>query len=185
MRVISGTARGTRLRPVKGMLTRPTADRIKENLFNMLAPDIGGCKFLDIFSGTGAIGIEALSRGAELAVFVDSAAAAAEVIRFNLNATGLAARAKLLRADFRTALPKLKADGFDIIFMDPPYRTSLAGDACGIIMDHGLLNADGYIVAELESGALIEHKDLVIFKTKDYASTSVVFLRRSSGYCEV
>ena len=127
MRVIAGSARHLILKTVEGMDTRPTTDRIKETLFNMLQYQLAGCSFLDLFAGSGAIGIEALSRGASMAVFVEDAPRALACIRENLETTHLKDRALVLAMDVMGALKRLEADGkaFDLIFMDPPYDQQL------------------------------------------------------------
>ena len=123
MRVIAGSARSLKLATIDSMDARPTTDRIKETLFNMLSNDIPGCRFLDVFSGSGAIGIEALSRGAAMAVFVENSRKAVECINKNLAFTKLADRAQVLSADAVQAVGMLERQGqaFDVIFMDPPY----------------------------------------------------------------
>ena len=126
MRVIAGKARRIQLKSMEGMNTRPTTDRIKETLFNMLSQDIYGCHFLDLFSGSGAIGIEALSRGAARAVFVEKNPKACTCIRENLTFTKLADSGTLLNMDVMQALRSLEGKGvFDCIFMDPPYNHEL------------------------------------------------------------
>lgn len=127
MRVIAGSARRLLLKTVPGEGTRPTTDRIKETLFNMLQYDIAGSAFLDLFSGSGAIGIEALSRGAREAVFVEQDPKAVSCIRENLKTTRLEDRALVMQADVLSALKRLegKREQFDFIFMDPPYRHQL------------------------------------------------------------
>ena len=126
MRVIAGKARRLNLKTIPGNETRPTTDRIKETLFNILQPEIPGCRFLDLFSGSGGIGIEALSRGASYAVFVEKNPKAAACIRENLAFTKLAEDGKLLNMDVLQALRSLEGKGvFDIIFMDPPYNNEL------------------------------------------------------------
>ena len=123
MRVIAGTARHLKLKTIEGINTRPTTDRIKETLFNMLSYDVEGSRFLDLFSGSGAIGIEALSRGARAAVFVENNRKAARCIRENLEHTHLAERAVLMEENVMYALKRLdkKGEAFSFIFMDPPY----------------------------------------------------------------
>ncbi len=121
MRVIAGSARSLPLKAPEGLETRPTADRIKETLFNMLQTDVPGCVFVDLFSGTGGIGIEALSRGARKAYFVENAARAAACIQQNLAFTKLQERAVLLKQDACSALGGIREEQVDIIFMDPPY----------------------------------------------------------------
>ena len=126
MRVIAGKARRLNLKTIPGNETRPTTDRIKETLFNILQPEIPGCRFLDLFSGSGAIGIEALSRGAEYAVFVEKNPKACTCIRENLSFTKLTDGGKLLNMDVLQALRSLEGgEPFDCIFMDPPYNKQL------------------------------------------------------------
>ena len=122
MRVIAGSARSLPLRTIEGTDTRPTQDRIKETLFNMLQSDIPGCKFLDLYSGSGAIGIEALSRGAAKAVLVENSKKAVECIKDNLTFTKLADKADVMEMDVLSAINRLKGkDVFSIVYMDPPY----------------------------------------------------------------
>lgn len=121
MRVIAGTARSLRLKTPEGMDTRPTTDRIKETLFNMLQPDLGGALFVDLFSGSGGIGIEALSRGAQHAYFVENDRKALACIMENLRFTRLADQATVLKTDVLSALYGIHEKEADIIFMDPPY----------------------------------------------------------------
>ena len=123
MRVIAGKARRIQLKTAPGMGTRPTTDRIKETLFNILQPDLYSARFLDLFSGSGAIGIEALSRGCEMAVFVENNSAAVECIRDNLKCTKLSEDAVIMQKDVYAAIQQLESEGkcFDIVFMDPPY----------------------------------------------------------------
>lgn len=124
MRVIAGSARSIALVAPPGEATRPTTDRIKETLFNMISYGLPDCRFLDLFSGSGAVGIEALSRGASEAVFVEKDKAALACIAKNLQKTRLSERARVLAAEAGAALRRLEAEGraFDYIFMDPPYR---------------------------------------------------------------
>ncbi len=121
MRVIAGTARSLRLKTPEGMDTRPTTDRIKETLFNMLQPDLGGALFVDLFSGSGGIGIEALSRGAQHAYFVENDRKELACIMENLRFTRLADQATVLKTDVLSALYGIHEKEADIIFMDPPY----------------------------------------------------------------
>ena len=130
MRVIAGKARSLRLKTIEGMDTRPTTDRIKETLFNMIQPSIADSRFLDLFAGSGGIGIEALSRGASWCVFVEQQRKAAECIRENLEHTHLAERAVLMEENVMYALKRLdkKGEAFSFIFMDPPYGKLLEKD---------------------------------------------------------
>ena len=124
MRVITGTARGRRLNELKGKETRPTADRVKEGMFNIIQFDIEGRRVLDLFGGTGQLGIECLSRGAAHATFVDARTDAVKLIRENLALTDLADRAAVLTADYATVLSSA-AEKYDLVFLDPPYETKL------------------------------------------------------------
>lgn len=122
MRVISGTARSMPLKTIEGLDTRPTTDRIKETLFNMLQTEIYGCRFLDLFAGSGGIGIEALSRGAKETVFVENAKVAVACIKDNLKFTHLDEHAIVIEQDVLTAINRLAGKGvFDIVFIDAPY----------------------------------------------------------------
>lgn len=119
MRVIGGEFRSRRLKSIPGLATRPTPDRLRETLFDVLAPRIEGAVFLDAYAGTGAVGIEALSRGASRAIFLERSRAAAAVLRDNLRALGVESRARVEQAPAASALPRSHAD---IVFLDPPYE---------------------------------------------------------------
>ncbi len=136
MRVIAGTARSLPLKTSEGKDTRPTTDRIKETLFNMLQSHIPGCVFVDLFSGSGGIGIEALSRGAKSAYFVESDRNATKNIRDNLAFTRLADRAVVLQEDARRAFYKIK-EVPDIVFMDPPYNSGLEQEILEVLAKSG------------------------------------------------
>ena len=149
MRVIAGKARSLKLMTPPGMDTRPTTDRTKETLFNILQPEIGGARFLDLFSGSGAIGIEALSRGAAFAVFVEKDRAAAECIKKNLAFTKLGDNGQILRKDVGAALKSLeKGEPFDLIFMDPPYGRGLERQVLEYLAHSSLLAEEGTVVVE-------------------------------------
>jgi len=150
VRVIAGIARGTRLVAPKGLDVRPTLDRVREALFGILAPRLEGARFLDLFAGTGANGVEALSRGAAAAVFADSDDRSLEAIRRNLEATRLAARARVVLLALPKGLSTLAAreQPFDIVFADPPYDFSQYADLLGGIRAESLLAADGILVVE-------------------------------------
>jgi 16S rRNA (guanine966-N2)-methyltransferase len=169
MRVIAGTYRSRILKSLKGLALRPTSDKLRETLFNVLAPNIAGARFLDLFAGTGAIGIEAISRGAAEVVFIENHPPAAALIRKNLEALGIRAGVTLLAADVLRGLETLAArekgtaSGFGCIFLDPPYTA--AEDYARVLRFLGsseLVAPDGIVVAEHrrnfdlpeESGAL-------------------------------
>ena len=147
MRVITGTARGRRLKELEGTETRPTTDRVKEGLFSALQFDIEGRRVLDLFAGTGQLGIECLSRGAASAVFVDRRADAVKLIRENLKLTELQDRARVVAGDSMEFLRSLR-ERFDIVFLDPPYEAGLLEPAVAHLTAFDILNPHGIIVAE-------------------------------------
>ena len=151
LRIIAGSARRTNLTAPKGTSTRPTADMAKEGLFNIIAGEIPGSRFLDLFCGSGAIGLEALSRRASEAVLVESAKAAIAAARQNITKTKLPAQ--LLEMPVANAIEKLAAQGrvFDIIFIDPPYETSLLAETLRQLAEINLLAPGGMIIAEIDS----------------------------------
>lgn len=148
MRVISGSARGKQLTPVPGNNTRPTTDRVKESVFNILQMDIPGCEMLDLFAGTGQIGIEALSRGANHAVFCDFSPKALAVIRKNIQAARVQERAEVIAGEFQTVLQKLSQRKFDVIFLDPPYGGEILNSALKSLESFDILRANGIILCE-------------------------------------
>ncbi len=150
MRVIAGSAKGRRLQMPPAAGVRPTSDRARETLFNVLAPDISGARFLDVFAGSGAIGIEALSRGALTATFVERSRKVAAVLRANVATCGFAATSNVLVADWRTALRRLGKDAavFDLAFFDPPYDWGHAGDCLDVLHRYDLLAPGGRAIVE-------------------------------------
>ncbi len=147
MRVITGTARGRRLNELKGQETRPTTDKVKEAIFSAIQFDVAGSRVLDLFAGTGQLGIEALSRGAESAVFVDRRADAVKLVRDNLTLCGLADRAQVVCADAMAHLAAVRGK-YDLVFLDPPYGEDLLERAIAHIARFDILAPHGIIVAE-------------------------------------
>lgn len=181
MRVISGKCRGTHLVAPEGDNTRPTTDRIKETLFNMIAFDIPESNFLDLFSGSGGIGIESLSRGASKAAFVEKDSNALNCIKQNLMKTKLQDYAIIYSEDSLTALQKLsrKGEKFDIIFMDPPYAMEGVANLLQVIVQNNLLSENGYIILERSTNTLVPTiPNLVLWKEKVYKTTTLSFLRK-------
>ena len=165
MRVITGKARGVQLKTPDGMLTRPTADRVKEALFSIINFDIPGANVLDLFGGTGQLGIEALSRGAELCVFVDAREEACRLIKENLRRTKL--EGTVVRCDYRDYLNRCK-ERFAIIFLDPPYAEEFLENAIKRIMEIDILQTDGIIVAERPVGKELPWEFDGYQRSKDY-----------------
>lgn len=147
MRVITGSARGRRLKELKGMETRPTTDKVKESIFNCIQFDLEDARVLDLFAGTGQLGIEALSRGAGSAVFVDQRADAAKLVRENLDLCGFAQNAQVVCGEAMGYLASLRTK-FDIILLDPPYAADLLERAIAHIAKFDILSPHGIIVAE-------------------------------------
>ena len=153
MRVITGTARGRKIKEPAGMDIRPTTDMVKESVFNILQFDIEGRKMLDLFAGTGQMGIEALSRGAESVTFIDSSPDAIKLVKENLAITGFADKATVIYTD---ALNFLKNCGkYDIIYIDPPYKSTLADEALQLINRFDILKDNGIIVCENVYGTVL------------------------------
>ncbi|MDO4489787.1 MAG: 16S rRNA (guanine(966)-N(2))-methyltransferase RsmD [Lachnospiraceae bacterium] len=182
MRVIAGSAKSLPLKTVEGLDTRPTTDRIKETLFNMIHNDVPGCRFLDLFSGSGAIGIEALSRGAGICYFVDNSRKAAVCINQNLKFTHLEEKAVVLQADMRSAITRLRSqEPFDIIFMDPPYLKDLEKEALELLSDAACVNEDTLIIVEVSLKtdlSWLEDSAYEVVKNKRYKTNAHLFLRR-------
>ena len=147
MRVISGSARGRRLKELQGMETRPTTDKVKESLFNIIQFDIPGRKILDLFGGTGQLGIEALSRGAAHCTFVDQRRDAVRLIKENLNECRLTEQARVVQGDSLAFLTSCR-EKFDVIFLDPPYHTDLMDRALELVTKIDILSENGIIICE-------------------------------------
>jgi len=180
VRVISGTAKGHKLQVPRGLTVRPTPDRAKEALFSIIGNRVVGCHFLDLYAGSGAIGIEALSRGAEQVVFVEKRPRVARIIRFNLTKTDLAARARVVVADVAQTLVKMagKPTIFDVIFADPPYNDENTALILQVLGRKELLNENGLVVWEHATPVTIPSNigKLVSVKDVRYGDTSFAFL---------
>ncbi len=183
MRVIAGKARHLILVTPGGMETRPTQDRIKETLFNILQPLLPGCVFLDVFAGSGQMGIEALSRGAAKAVFIDSGAESCKCIQDNLTKTKLAENGQLIKGDFNGALSSVRERSVDIVFADPPYEAGLYGPLLAALDRMSYVTEDTMIILETKyredlSFAEYEGSPFVITRVKEYKTNQHVFLER-------
>ena len=181
MRVIAGSAKSLPLKTVGSDRTRPTTDRVKETLFNILAPDIPGSRFLDLFAGSGAIGIEALSRGAAKAVFVEKDHAALKVIKENLRFTHLEDRADVICQDAVKVAASMEPDvPFDVVFMDPPYGHSLERRVLEALKGGSAIDADTLIIIEASKGTEFSYLDEFgyrILRDKSYGSNRHVFVK--------
>lgn len=181
LRVISGKARGRRLKSVPGDTTRPITDRTKESLFNILGPDLQGAEVLDLFAGTGAVGIEALSRGASFVRFTDLARQAVATIRDNLETTGLADSAEVLRLDAFTLLERQPDRKFDYVYIAPPQYKQLWKKALLSLDAHPeWMVEDAWVVAQIHP---VEYEEVPLdhlseFDQRKYGSTLLVFYER-------
>ena len=167
MRVITGKARGVQLKTPQGMQTRPTADRVKEALFSIINFDLPGASVLDLFGGTGQLGIEALSRDAKSAVFVDASADACQLIRDNLKRAKLEGQGRVVRSDYMEYLNKCR-ERFDIIFLDPPYAEVFLENALKRITEIDILETNGIIVTERPLGKEIPWEFGGYTRSRDY-----------------
>ena len=183
MRVIAGSAKRLRLKSLEGLDTRPTTDRIKETLFNMIGPSMYDCVFLDLFSGSGGIGIEALSRGAKEAGFVENNPKAMACIKENLKFTRLEAKALTMTRDVMNALYQLEGEKvFDFIFMDPPYDRRLEKGVLEYLSDSELIYEDTVIIVEASKETDFSYAERLGFEVtreKVYKTNKHVFLEKS------
>ena len=180
MRVITGKARGIQLKTPEGMLTRPTADRVKEALFSIINFDIPGAQVLDLFDGTGQLGIEALSRGAKSAVFVDAREEACRLIRENLKRTHLEGEGRVIRSDYLDYLDRCR-EKYSIIFLDPPYAEVFLENALKRITEIDILQSDGIIVTERPLGKELPWEYPGYTRSRDYkyGKTLLTIYRKS------
>ena len=167
MRVISGKMRGVRLKTPNGLTTRPTADRVKEAMFSIIQFELPGAKVLDLFGGTGQLGIEAVSRGAKSAVFVDQNEQACRLIRENLKLAKMEQESKVVRSDYLSFLKTTK-EKFDIILLDPPYAEVFLENALKLISEIDILQSNGIIVAECPIGKVLPGEYPGFARSKDY-----------------
>jgi 16S rRNA (guanine966-N2)-methyltransferase len=182
MRIIAGTRRSLPLKTIEGLETRPTTDKIKETLFNILQPEIPGCYFLDLFAGSGQIGLEALSRGAAYAVFVESSKKAAKCIEQNIQFTKFDTDCRLMVQDVRSAISMLEGRyTFDVVFMDPPYDQDLEKEVLKVLSNSSILKPETIIVVEASlqtSFDDVEELGFTVVRYKKYKTNAHVFLRR-------
>ncbi len=183
MRVIAGTARRTQLRTPEGLDTRPTTDRTKETLFNVLSPYVADAQFLDLYSGSGAIGIEALSRGAKAAVFSEVNKNALECIKSNLKATHLEEKARVITNDAISVVRQMETEGrrFDIVFMDPPFNHLHEKEILLRLDKSDIIDEDTVIVVEASNETTFEYLEgtsLTVYKEKKYKTNKHVFIEK-------
>lgn len=184
MRVISGTAKGKKLNSLEGLETRPTLDRVKEAIFNIIQFNIKEAKVLDLFSGSGAMGIEALSRGSKSSVLSDNSSKAIEIIKENLKQTRLEDRATVINKDFLLVLDSLhkKNEQFNIIFLDPPYKTDFVLKSIDKIVNLNLLAENGIVIVETNDKEiqveLEKNKNIEVYDKRKYGKVFITFIRK-------
>ena len=179
MRIISGTMRGTKLYTLEGDNTRPTLDRVKEALFSKINFEIQDATILDLFAGSGALGLESLSRGAEKVFLCDNSRDAIKIINQNIEKTKTKDKVSLLNMDYKKALEELRIQKikFDIVFLDPPYKTDFAEDAAKYIVENKLLKEGGFIILETdEKERVLNNLDTDILEVKEIKKYGRVYL---------
>ncbi len=181
MRIISGKARGTKLYTLEGIATRPTLDRVKESLFNIIQNDIEDSTVLDLFSGSGAIGLEFLSRGAKRAVLCDNSKDAIKIIKQNVQKTHFEEIAEIYNIEFTKLIERLQNQKFDIIYIDPPYATDFIKISIEKIIEYKLVNENTKIIVETDDEKRIlkqiEKMDVEITDKRKYGRATIIFLK--------
>lgn len=182
MRIISGIARGTKLYTLEGINTRPTLDRVKEPLFNILNFRLQDATVLDLFAGSGALGLESISRGAKQVIFCEKNRTAANIVEKNIEKTRFQEKSLLIKSDFEKALKQIASDGIkvDIVFLDPPYKTDFIAKSLKQIIDLKILNEDAVVVIETDEPERIQKEieklTINIFDVRKYGRVSLMFL---------
>lgn len=180
MRIISGTARGTKLYTLEGLATRPTLDRVKESIFNIIQGEIEGTQILDVFAGSGAIGLELLSRGAKRAVLCDKSKEAIQIIKKNIEKTHMQEKAEVYNLDFEQLIEKIKNQKFDIIYIDPPYATDFVRKTIDKVFENRLVKEGTKIIIETDDEQRIlkdiENKNVEITDRRKYGRATIIFL---------
>ena len=184
MRIISGKARGTRLYTLEGTNTRPTLDRVKESLFSIIQADIQDITVLDLFAGSGAIGLEFLSRGAKKAILCDNSKKAIEIIKKNIEKTHMEQYAKVKNIDFEACLRDLENEQIDLIYIDPPYETDYIYKALKIIIELNIIKQNGKIILETDDEdriiEQIKNIDVEIVDKRRYGRATIIFLEKKA-----
>ncbi len=180
MRIISGKARGTKLYTLEGTNTRPTLDRVKESIFNIIQNEIEDATVLDLFAGSGAIGLECLSRGAKRAVLCDKSKEAVQIIKRNVEKTHMEECTKIVNTDFETCLEKLKTEQFDIIYIDPPYATDYISKSLKKIKELGISKKESTVIIETDDEQRILKEigniEIKIVDKRKYGRATIIFL---------
>lgn len=180
MRIISGKAKGTKLYTLEGENTRPTLDRVKESIFNIIQNQISEAIILDLFAGSGAIGLEFLSRGATKAILCDKSKEAINIIKKNVEKTHMEEHTEILNMDFENCLDKIKGEKIDIIYLDPPYNTNYVQKALEKIIKSDITKEESLIIIETDDENRIEKEiknlDIKIIDKRKYGRAEIIFL---------
>ena len=184
MRIISGKARGTKLYTLEGLTTRPTLDRVKESIFNIIQSKIQDSTVLDLFAGSGAIGLEMISRGASKAILCDKSKEAIEIIEKNIEKTHMKDQVELYNLDFENCIDKVKTIKFYIIYLDPPYNTNYISKALNKIVDLDIVKQEGLIIVETDDEPrILKEIDKIKVKIVDkrkYGRATIIFLNKEA-----
>ena len=185
MRIISGTARGTKLFTLEGQTTRPTLDRVKESIFNIIQSQIINSNFLDVFSGSGAIGLEAASRGAKKVILCDKSKDAINIINKNIEKTHLKEKIELYNLDYETLLKNKIKEKMDIIYIDPPYNSNFAIKTVEYIIEKKIADKNSKIIIETDSEEKILEElkkiDIEITDKRRYGRATLIFIKIGKG----
>lgn len=181
MRIIGGKARGTKLYTLEGENTRPTLDRVKESLFNIIQKDVPNAIFLDLFAGSGAIGLEAVSRGANKSILCDKNRDAIKIIKKNIEKTRSREQVELYEADFKEVLKNKLKEKIDIVFIDPPYKTDFAYEAIKILVNSKNIKKESLMIIETDEEERIlkqiENLEIEIIDKRKYGRAHLIFLK--------
>ena len=185
MRIISGTARGTKLYTLEGKTTRPTLDRVKESLFNIIQNEIPNSIFLDLFSGSGAIGLEAASRGAERVILCDKSKDAIQIIKKNIKKTHLSEKVELYQLDYELLLKNKIKEKIDIVYIDPPYNSDFVVKSVEILINRKLVDENSNIIIETDNEEKIledlKKIEIEITDKRKYGRAVLIYLKIRKG----
>lgn len=182
MRIISGIAKGTKLYTLEGETTRPTLDRVKESIFNIIQNDVKDSVFLDLFSGSGAIGLEAASRGARKVILCDKSKSAINIIKKNIQKTHLEEKIVVYNNDFMEVLKNIADEKLDIIYLDPPYKTNYVQEAIEIILELDLIHNASKIIVETDDKKIakeIKKQNIKIIDERKYGRAIILILTKT------
>lgn len=180
MRIISGKFKSRRLLTLPGSATRPTLDQTKEAIFSSIGGRCQDFVVLDLFGGSGALALEAISRGARMAYIVDKSVQALKIIKTNVDSLKVEEQVKIIKGDYRSVLSKLKEQSFDIIFLDPPYSMKIIDEIISFLIENDMVTRSGFIVAEYAKGYLVNNNydDFEVRLQRTYSNSEVLILQR-------